>query len=218
MRITRPTFDLLVKELVPHLVGVPDSPGKPRLDPQLQIALTLWFLATGETQRGVGDRFGVGQQTVGEVVSRICPLIVETFGGSFCYPDHPDDEEWKGIISAFFSKSGMPNCVGAVDGSHIPIRMPRVEYPKVSFTEGFLSIKSMAHFDFNLRNITIGRVFIPFWFKELSMLMDSFGVGMLGGLAPLLIRLCGKLPAHGSETHLFLLMIAPGISPTELGL
>lgn len=136
LRITRATFDLIVMTLSADLLAIPGSPGKPRISPAKQVALTCWFLATGETQRGVGDRFGVGATTAGRIISRVCRLLSSTFKYDFAYPEDPEDPEWAEIIADFFAQSGFPNCIGAVDGSHVPIRQPSVEFPKVRCGKG----------------------------------------------------------------------------------
>jgi hypothetical protein len=34
------------------------------------------------------------------------------------------NEDWVNITNDFYRKTQLPNCIGAVDGKHIPIKMP----------------------------------------------------------------------------------------------
>ena len=67
--------------------------------------------------------FGVGISTTCVVVRDVCTAIVETLAARFI--TIPSGNDLKAAVDGFLSKWGFPQCVGAIDGSHIPIIAPK---------------------------------------------------------------------------------------------
>lgn len=87
---------------------------------QQRVAITLWCLATPTEYRTIAHLFGVTRSTVCEIVHKTCLAIVESLimGTYIKFPTGSQPESVNEI------KWGVPKCVGAIDGCHIPITAP----------------------------------------------------------------------------------------------
>ncbi len=109
-----------------------------------RVAIALWKLATGGEYRSVSHLFRVGLTTVFNCVKDFCNAVNKVL-----LPVHikfPDARKWVGYG---FSEQRwrVPQCVGAIDGSHIPIIAP-TEYPRDLFNrKGWHSIILQAVVD-----------------------------------------------------------------------
>lgn len=64
----------------------------------------------------------MGVSTVREIVLETCQIIWEELCSIYLAP--PNQEEWKRISNDFQCMTGLPHCVGAIDGKHIRIKCP----------------------------------------------------------------------------------------------
>lgn len=91
-----------------------------------RVAIAIWKLATGGEYRTVSHLFGVGISTVCNCVQDFCDAVIRVL-----LPQHikfPDPAKFVEMAKFFESRWRVPQCVGAIDGSHIPIIAPE-EYP-----------------------------------------------------------------------------------------
>lgn len=63
----------------------------------------------------------------------------------------PDEEDWEKIAKEFEKITGMPNIIGAVDGSHIPISPPSEGYRDFINRKGWPSFVLQGFIDNTLR-------------------------------------------------------------------
>ncbi len=102
------------------------------------VAIALWKLATGGEYRSVSHIFGVGLTTVFNCVKDFCDTVNKVL-----LPVHikfPDARKLVEMASFFEQRWRVPQCVGVIDGSHIPIIAP-TEYPRDFFNrKGWHSI------------------------------------------------------------------------------
>ena len=90
-----------------------------------RLALTLRFLATGESQQSVSFRYRVGKATVCKIVSETSLAIYNALKQP--YLKHPSSkEECLGISSGFEDSWKFPHCLGAIDGKHIGRECPKL--------------------------------------------------------------------------------------------
>ena len=88
-----------------------------------RVAITLWFLSTGSDYRTIGHLFGVCKSAVCIVTKEVCTAIVECLLPK--YVMIPVGAALRENVEAFKTELGFPQCVGAVDGTHIPIISPQ---------------------------------------------------------------------------------------------
>ncbi|XP_054843715.1 putative nuclease HARBI1 [Eublepharis macularius] len=117
-RMTRETFEHIVCILRPRLERQETSFRQP-VSVEKRVAVAIWCLATGSCYRQAKDQFGIGLATVCSAVLEVCyaletELLSKTIslGGEV------------GAIMDGFAAMGFPHCVGAIDGTHIPICAP----------------------------------------------------------------------------------------------
>ncbi|XP_063875924.1 uncharacterized protein LOC135108951 [Scylla paramamosain] len=93
------------------------------LDPGLRVAITLRFLATGNSYKSLGFAFGVGPSTISLVVPETCRAIVAAYGDEVMQV--PDTTKgWKEVARGFHERWNFPHTLGAIDGKHIRIKNP----------------------------------------------------------------------------------------------
>ena len=108
------------------------------LSVEQRVAIILWCLATPAEYRTIAHLFGVARSTVCETVRETCQAIVTVLKGKcirFPSCDHLD-----AIVDGFKTRWGIPQCVGAVDGSHIPICGPKENHTDYYNRKGYYSI------------------------------------------------------------------------------
>ncbi|KAL2092906.1 hypothetical protein ACEWY4_012704 [Coilia grayii] len=84
--------------------------------------MALWKLATNNEYRTISHLFGVGVSTVLNSVRDFCEAVIQVL-----LPLHlpvPDGDKFLEMAAFFKERWGVPQCVGAIDGSHIPIIAP----------------------------------------------------------------------------------------------
>lgn len=123
LRMTSNTFlyicDELGESLKPEVNVL--NPRKP-ISAEEQIAICLYFLASGANYRVIGCVFGIHKSTVCKIVNRVCNEIVAKLMPKWI--TIPNEEECKIISQRFEVRSGIPQIILAIDGSHIPITPP----------------------------------------------------------------------------------------------
>ena len=112
-------------------------------------------LETGN-QCGVPDDchlFGDGLSSVCVIVHQVCEAIVVLLGPQ--YIKLPQGEGWQTVVDGFLQRWQFPQCVGAMDGSHIPIIAPPVNAKDYYNRKGFHSILLQGVVDHQCRFMDI---------------------------------------------------------------
>lgn len=122
-RLSRSSAEILVS-LLARCPEVPSQHlrGRPPVSVEKQLLITMWVLGNPETIRSVSDRFNVTKSSVFRIVRRICHAIVNNLAAQFI--SWPSGERLKKVAEQFRRKKGLPNCIGSIDGTHIPIKAP----------------------------------------------------------------------------------------------
>lgn len=89
-----------------------------------RVAVCIWRLATGEPLRLVSKRFGLGISTCHKLVLEVCAAIKGRLMPKFL--QWPNAGRTAGIRGEFEAASGIPNVVGSVYTTHVPIIAPKV--------------------------------------------------------------------------------------------
>ena len=122
MRLDEPLFNEVIEKVRPYLEKQHTRFRAP-LEVGLRVAITLRFMATGESYKSLGYAFRVGDNTISKIVPETCRAIIA------CYADEvvklpTTPQEWKAVANLFEEKWNFPHTIGAIDGKHIRIKNP----------------------------------------------------------------------------------------------
>lgn len=84
--------------------------------------LCFSYLSQGCSIQMLAWAFRMGKSTVRQIVLETCQIIWEELHA--VYLSTPNAYEYKLVAERFYIKTGMPNCVGAIDGKHVNIFCP----------------------------------------------------------------------------------------------
>ena len=123
-----------------------------QLIPEIKIAITLKFLATGESYESLMYQFRVHSSTISKFVLIVCNKIYETFKGRILRLPGTT-EEWEIVEHETRRLWQFPNCIGAADGKHIAIIHPYNSGSEFYNYKGFFSIVLLAIVDYDYKFI-----------------------------------------------------------------
>ncbi|KAJ8915345.1 hypothetical protein NQ315_008232 [Exocentrus adspersus] len=87
------------------------------ISPGERLALTLRYLASGDSMMSMSYSYRVGKSTVSNLVKETCKIIWNCLWQDYLKP--PDTEKWNEISRDYQQVWQMTNCVGAIDGKHV---------------------------------------------------------------------------------------------------
>ena len=123
-RMSRDSFYQLCDELRPFLTKISTNMRQP-LSVEKQLAVTLYYLCDEGRYRKVANSFGISRATVSNVVRKVSLVITKELGPKYIkLPETQADVET--LASNFYKFHGFPQCIGAIDGTHVYIRQPSV--------------------------------------------------------------------------------------------
>ena len=145
-RMSKLTFAKLCDELKPHLTKTETNMRKP-LDVETQVAVTLYYLADEGRYRKVANAFGISSSTVSCIVRCVTKTISTKLG--LKYIKLPSTvQEVEELVSGYKKCHGFPQCIGAIDGTHINIQQPNENYTDYINRKGKYSINVQALCDY----------------------------------------------------------------------
>ena len=111
-----------------HYIGQPISAEE-------RLAITLRYLASGDSQQSIAFVFKVGHSTVNGIINEVCDML---WNSLFEYVTPPSKgSDWKKIVADFQQVWNMPHYIGAIDGKHIAMKNLRSLVPYGIITKGF---------------------------------------------------------------------------------
>uniref|UniRef100_A0A672HFQ1 DDE Tnp4 domain-containing protein n=1 Tax=Salarias fasciatus TaxID=181472 RepID=A0A672HFQ1_SALFA len=121
-RVSEDTFQHLCEKVRPA-VEKQNTTFRACVPLRKRVAVALWKLATNSEYRSISHLFGVSITTVCRCVQDFCDaarelLVLELIKS-------PDLHTLQEMSAYFHSRWGLPQCVGAIDGSYIPIIAPQ---------------------------------------------------------------------------------------------
>ena len=121
-RMSEASFYMLCEELRPYLTKQTTKLRKP-VSVETQVAATLYYLADEGRMRKVSNSFGLRRATVSKVIRRVTSVISEKLGAKYIVLPKTK-EEVEEHARNFYNRYGFPQCIGAIDGTHIKIKRP----------------------------------------------------------------------------------------------
>ena len=150
-RVNKATFSLLYRELRGRLIR--RNTVRNPLSVEQRVAISLWRLGTNVEYRTISHLFGVGISTVCVVLHDFCQSVFDVMG--LRYLSLPSEDKLRAIRDGFRTKWGFPQCIGAIDGTHIPIIAPK-DHPLDYFNrKGYHSILLQALVDDEYRFLNV---------------------------------------------------------------
>ena len=141
LRMDLETFEELVSKLEP-LLKKKDTRMRNAISPGEQLAVTLRFLATGESYTSLQYQFRINKGTLSLLIPRVCTAIAEVLADYIKCPSTV--EQWEEIAHNFLVKWQLPNCLGAIDSKHVRILHPPGTGSNYFNYKGFFSIVLLA--------------------------------------------------------------------------
>lgn len=120
-RVSRETFQFLLMRLTPFIMRK-DTNMRKAISPGKRLAVTLYILGDNTTYKTAANLFGVSKTSVACIIQQVTLAIsTHLFKEFICIPT---GQHLQDIINGFRHISGLPNCVGAIDGTHVEIKAP----------------------------------------------------------------------------------------------
>ena len=110
-----------------------------------KLALTIRYLATGESYTSSSCQFRVGRSTISKFLPEVCRTIQEFSRQYLRCPTTPD--EWKELVREFRIRWNVPHALGSPDGKHVVLKKPRNTGALYHNYKGFFSIVMLALVD-----------------------------------------------------------------------
>ena len=127
-------FDKLCNDLRPF-IQKQDTNMRKSIAVDKQVAIFLYYISDEGRFRKTANAFGVSRAAVSQIVRRVSKAITLHLGPKYIVL--PSSEaDVKELVTNFKRQHGVPQCLGAVDGTHIDIKQPSVQ------TTDFINRKS----------------------------------------------------------------------------
>ena len=108
-------------------------------------SLTIYFMASTAEYRSVANLFGVSRSFVSLCVKEVCQAIVKRLKSR--YITIPKGDDLKQVMATYKEKWGFPMCAGAIDGTHVPIKVPSQNHTDYVNRKSYHSIIMQALVD-----------------------------------------------------------------------
>ncbi|EGZ20975.1 hypothetical protein PHYSODRAFT_382702, partial [Phytophthora sojae] len=120
-RVTRASFKRLLLIVEPYIKKETTNFGKP-LPAEVRLAVFLFYVGQGCSLHQLRSQFGIGKSTASGIVHDVSSAIVSQMSGLVRFPT--GRQALMKLAMRFEDGYGIPGCVGALDGCHIPIVQP----------------------------------------------------------------------------------------------
>ncbi|XP_051164908.1 uncharacterized protein LOC127283849 [Leptopilina boulardi] len=119
------------------------------LSTELRLAITLHYLAQGDSTKTLARYYLIGRSTLYEIIAEVTKAIWDTL--SKVHLKVKSNDDWKTIAENYEKRWNFPHCVGALDGKHIRIIKPPYSGSVFYNYKKFFSFVLMAMCDSNYK-------------------------------------------------------------------
>ncbi|KAJ8963523.1 hypothetical protein NQ314_005565 [Rhamnusium bicolor] len=152
-RLTREAFNWVQSQIKDKLDT--NSKYKANIPSEKQLLAAIWILSTPDSYRqvqSIAGRFSISKSSLHISFQRVVKALNNVAAQIIKWPNADDREE---IQQQFYSSGQIPGCVGAIDGTYIPIKAP-TKNPEVYINRKcFYGITLQAICDYNRKFIDI---------------------------------------------------------------
>ncbi|XP_067212784.1 putative nuclease HARBI1 [Linepithema humile] len=120
-RMKRATFNYILQIIKPTLLR--SRSGRKTISPEKQFFIAIWKMATPDSYRSICEKFNVARATALNAVRKVTKALVKLAPRFITWPEGHRAEE---IMRGFAATSAFPRVIGAIDGTHINIKVPHV--------------------------------------------------------------------------------------------
>nr|CAI5824170.1 unnamed protein product [Callosobruchus analis] len=148
-------FEILLNKIGPKIVKI-DTNLREAIPVKERLAITLRFLATGDSYTSLQYLFKISKQSISLIVPEVCSALIDALKDYVKMPTTP--EEWLTVAQRFETVWDFPNCVGSMDGKHIALQAPVNSGSEYHNYKGFFSIVlfALVDADYNFLFVDIG--------------------------------------------------------------
>lgn len=140
-------------KLRPYIEGQTTHLRRP-ISAEEKLAVTLRFLATGESYESLMYQFRIHQSTISLFVPKVCHAIYEVLKEEYFH--FPNSEgEWLELAEATEQRWQFPNAFAAADGKHIALYHPHNSGAEFYNYKGFYSIVLLAFVDYDYKFVYV---------------------------------------------------------------
>ena len=114
-------FYELLQRITPRITK--SSSYRQPLEPGLKLALTLRYLATGNSYKSLQYSFRVAHNTISLFILEVCQAIIDEYEDDvFAFLTTPD--EWREVAQKYGDRWNFHHTCGTLDGKHVAIGRP----------------------------------------------------------------------------------------------
>ena len=137
------------------------------------LAVTLRYLATGESFESLMYQFRIHRMTIPLFVPKVCQAMYETLKEEYLNVPNTK-EQWLELANGTYEKWRFPNAYEAIDSKHIALFHPRDIALEFYNYKGFYSLVLMATVDYNYKFVYVdvgcqGRISVGGVFRNTSL-------------------------------------------------
>ena len=153
LRMEPAMFKELMDRVAPRLAKQSTNCRAP-LEPGLKLAITVRFLATGDSYKSLMYSFRVAHNSICRFLGEVCEAIIAEYANELIKcPVNPT--EWLAVAKVFEDRWNLPHCIGAIDGKHVAIRPPPKGGSMYFNYKHFHSLVLMALVDADYKFMTV---------------------------------------------------------------
>lgn len=145
-RMSYPTFSDVCNQLRPF-IEKQDTNMRKAIPVEQRVAVALYKLAHGASYRQLSQPLGVSPSACQQICEEVYLMICRHLRSA--HIKFPTNEDLHNEMEKFAEFKDMPMCVGAINGSHIPIKAPKNGRTAYRNRKGFYSVVLQACVNFS---------------------------------------------------------------------
>lgn len=153
--MSRASLVHLSEHLRPHIEGKHTEMRSP-VGVIEKVAITLYYLSDEGRMRKTANAFGRAKQTVSKIIRQVCRAVTVTLGPEYIKLPVTDAETQE-LVTGFYRTFGIPQCLGAIDGTHIDIKQPHVNSTDYINRKGrySLNVQAVCNYKYEFMDVVI---------------------------------------------------------------